>query len=395
MDTATVTSSINAQTFLDLGAWLSPYKEISSAQEARLLDEAYYLDLIALANQYWLIGPLAHQLQQHQIWPTLPEQLSSYLQTLEQIYLQRSLDIQQEVIHVATLLTKANVDLVLMKGSACLFNGSYQPISTRFMSDIDVLVPKLAIDRAQGVLNQAGFEHNFGTFDLHRQDHHHAPALIRENGICYVELHRSALKKAATTILSTSAIWNKAQLLVLTQGLTVKQLHPTHQIIHSIVHSEISDRGFAEKHIEIRQLLNLVMIAKHFNEQICWLEIEKHFEQKNQVTVLHATLYNAYRLFNFSTPITITNNNLELNFNACLDRFIKHQGNDSRLDLSKHIFLGYQADTIISLYGSKGLFPVLTGRIKHAIRHFKLTIIVLLKYLGYKQQNPRTKKPSS
>ena len=54
--------SLSRQTYDDLGAILSPHRIVSQSAIERLRDADEQLNLIALANQYWLIGAVFEQL---------------------------------------------------------------------------------------------------------------------------------------------------------------------------------------------------------------------------------------------------------------------------------------------------------------------------------------------
>lgn len=365
--------TITRQTFFDLCTWLVAENGYSKEQAARLQKEDDYLAIVALANQFWLLGALKNKLSTLEIWHQLPSQLTEYLSEFEQLYFQRSETIQQETILVCSALKKENIDIIILKGAASLFNGVSNPISSRFMADVDVLVPEIEQEKAVQILDSLEYSDNFDEFDIHSAEHHHAPAKIRKNGQCYVELHRWALKKSSNKILSTPLVWQHAKPLKLTDELSVKQLSPTHQIIHSIAHSEVSDRGYELKQIELRQLLNIYAIAHRFGSQINWLEVEQHFVNADKYDVLMATLYNAFQLFKLETPIT---NRLDsaakAHFNLCLNKYEDNQGVISLLDSITHVFSGYNKETILIMYGSSGHFPLLKGRVQHLGRHLKM-----------------------
>ena len=63
---------ITKVTFFDLATWLVTPSDYSNEQLARLKDEELSLPLFSLANQYWLIGRLTHQLKNAEIWSALP-----------------------------------------------------------------------------------------------------------------------------------------------------------------------------------------------------------------------------------------------------------------------------------------------------------------------------------
>jgi hypothetical protein len=371
----TISINITEQTYLDLGTWLSAEADYSQEQLTRLQREESYLPLISLANEYWLTGPLANQLQKAEFWLVLPVQLRSYLLELEKLYLQRSLAMQQETMFACDILLQANIKVVILKGAASLFNGVLKPISNRFMSDIDLLVADEKQSACEQLLKLQGYYPQPDDFDLEAHGHHHAPPLIRDNAICYVELHRRALKKSISTVLQADEIWQHAIPLSLSENVHVLQLHPTHQIILSIAHSELQDSGYSDKHLDLRQLLNLQFISTCFHEQIDWQTVQQHFYRAKQSHVLTAMLYKAYRLLNLLTPITdIYDSHGKEHFEASLVLNTKNERNVSASKFISKKLAGYKREVIIDLYGDDGRFALLTGRLKHLRRHFQMLL---------------------
>lgn len=373
-------AKITRQTFYDLGIWLSREQNYNQDQLSRLQDENFYLAIVSLANQYWLIGPLANQLKKSKIWIDLPVQLQNYLIELEQIYFHRSIEIKQEAIAVCSMLVQSNFKVVVLKGAASLFNGVAEPISNRFMCDIDLLVEETEQSKCVELLKSAGYREDKEDFSIHANDHHHAPALINNKKVCYIELHHSPLIKTASKILSTDDVWQHAIPLSLNEHLQVHQLEPTHQVILSIAHSEVSNKGYEDKHIDLHQLLNLCTIITHFQTEINWQIVELHFKRIGKIQILSATLFSAYCLFNLVTPITNKNDKqAELHVKKCINLYIKKQANKFTFYRLKNVLTGYNKETILALYGELGLFPLLRGRMKHFKRHMQM--IITPKYL--------------
>lgn len=366
-------SKITHQTYIDLCAWLAPAKPVCEEQLIRLTCEDDYLPLIALANNFWLMGALAFQLKNKCVWERLPLLLSEYLATIEATYLERSLNIQNEVQNVSQILTGAGYELVLIKGAASLFNGSANPISTRFMSDVDILVKRQDIESAYKLLISKGYRNVLESHELHAKNHHHMPVLKREEGVCYIELHQGAVKNEFDYLLPVKDVWQDKLNLTLLDGLNVNQLSANQQVILTIVHSELSDRGIEDQHLELRQLYHLVVISGFYNEQLNWHKIQAHFAKHGQEKALRAVIYNAYKLFGLMTPITDPIDDWgEEYLSRCLRQYLANQGLESKSHRVRNIIKGYRRQSIISLYGNEGVWPILSGRLKHAKRHIGL-----------------------
>ena len=367
------TSKITEQTFLDLCAWLSDDITYSQGQLDRLLNEDHYLNLIELANAYWLIGHLNKQLKKYNVWPILPTELIAYLTELDRFYLNRSLAIRQEIIDVCSLLKGLTPKLVLLKGAATLFNGLANPISTRYMADIDILVPEEKLDCCLAQITSNGYVLDKDELSIETSEFHHASPAIRENGPCYIELHRSPLVNSLINILDKNEVLETSISLELTESVVVQQMHPTQQIIHAIAHSELQDRGYSEAHIDIRQLLNFYLLAKKFDQKICWLTVEERFKSTEHLHILNSVVFQANKLLGLTIPKLKIDIELgEKQYQKCLQNHCHSASEDSKLNFIRRVLAGYSKNIIVNVYGEKGHFPILRGRLKHFKRHIRM-----------------------
>ena len=365
--------SISQQTFFDLAQLLSPSQPFQAELLKNLRSEQYYLPLISLANRYWLIAALVNKLKPVDLWTHLPPLLQDYLKELEVAYQQRALAIHKEVIFVCELLSKANINVILLKGAASMFNGVSEPISSRYMSDIDLLLPEHQLQKSIAILSREGYYSDDDEFPISAHQHHHAPALIRKDGPCYIELHHMALSLSASAVLTNNEIWQDAQTVKLNKTINVQQLSPTQQVIQCIAHSELSDKGYYDKHIDLRQLLTVCSIATHYQSQIDWSLVETHFARIDCLPLLHATLYKAFRLYHLLTPITREQDKeAHEHFLTCIDEFLKRQSKPPKLPYLRTVLEGYRRTSIVNLYGNDGPFAVLKGRLKHLRRHLQM-----------------------
>lgn len=363
--------SIVAETFRDLTTWLISPDEFSVEQLNRLTHEDLCLPLISLANRYWLIGWLTSSLKQSKIWLELPKQLQDYLLEVEEIYDRRNQMIRSEVQYVCTLLSDNNIDIVLIKGAASLFNGTLASLSTRYMNDIDLLIPEDKQQQAYQLLLRAGYSKDDEYFNINSYDAHHAPPLKRNN-VCYVELHRWLLAKHLSKVIDTKNVWTSTRPLTLSNSIVVKQLSATQQVILSIAHSEIQNGGFDHYHIDLHQLMNLHSIVKHYAHNVDWQIVWQHFENAEQKLTLQTALYNAYELTGMNTPITDLNDPYsKKHFNKCIERYVKRQGEDSLFSVTMEQVYLYKKRNIQLKFGSNTNFWYIKGVCGQLKNHFE------------------------
>lgn len=356
-------------TFYDLGAWLSQPDNYSEEQLARLQDEDLCLPLITLAHQHWLMGELAHQLKNSQVWELLPEQLQTYLLEIEAAYLQRSQALVAESMHACELLTQADIEVVLLKGAASLFNGVASPISTRYMKDIDILVPEGLQQQAMQVLLDNAYQLDEDYYAPNADVKHHLTP-VKRNEVCYIEIHRWVTPLYLQSILPTKQVWENVVPLNLSQSITVKELSPTHQVVLSILHSEITNKDYDLKRIDLLQLVHLARIIQQQESQINWEEIRKAFQVFDLSEILQNKLYVLHEFMHLNTPITQLDEKKSKAFmRAYLSKLEKSQGKESVGEIIKEQLIKYKyRNVMLTSHGSSMLYYV-WGVTKQALAH--------------------------
>lgn len=358
-------------TYKDLGLWLTEPNNYNNAQLKRLQDEDLCLPLISLAHRYHLIAPLMCQLRGSEAWGQLPEGLQCYLTDVADVFMERAKNLVTETIYVCKLLTNSDIDVTVMKGAACLFNGVADPISNRYMKDIDLLVPEHQQKSAEALLKNNSYEPDPLYFDVYENELAHAPPLKR-NEICFVELHRWLIPKRLHKVLDTEEAWKEVKPLQLEAGLCVRQLAPTHQVILSIIHSELVNSDYDQSHIDLHQLFHLVSVVKFYQKQINWIQVEEHFQLYDLNLILKSVLYAAYDIFGLDTPITELNDiRARKHVKKCVNKYVKNQGQQSRIDILMEQLDCYKPRNIYLKYNDGGRFSYCKGIFKEVYYHYK------------------------
>lgn len=366
---------VSEQAIFDVCELLSPSAPNIESIKQRLQNHNHVVQMIYILNDAWLVGAFVVHLKNKGIWRDLNLEIREYLTHIEKVYISRAESIQQELILVAEILQPIVDKITVLKGAACLFNGVASPISTRFMNDIDILINEKSFEDALVTLEKAGFSKDAEKFEIDAIGHHHAPPLLRKNSQCYVEVHRRPLKLSLNEILPVEQAFIQTDALELTQDLKVQQLSPTHQVIHSIAHSELSDGAYEDHFIDLKQQVNLISLIGFYDDRIDWELIEKQFSENGFAEELKHVLYSINRLFGIETPITnLTEPSVEAHWLKSIKSYCETQGRENRIDNIIRILKGYSKKSILDLYGTEGTFPLIKGRWKHFKRHFEILL---------------------
>ncbi|MDN3652637.1 nucleotidyltransferase family protein [Thalassotalea ponticola] len=372
--------AISQQLLDDISQWFDHRVPVSAKLISRLHHEPDLLALIAFLNEHWLLGAFVDRLKQANVFVQLEPELQHYLEHISEFYQTRNEALQQEVINVVSLLQQANINAIVLKGAAGLFNQTFVPLSTRFMTDIDILVPSDQQQQAIATLLKQGYWQDKDELDIAAKNHHHAPPLSRDNnGLCNIEVHQWPIQKRWHAILSPEQVWQTAKPLPLITtketndlNLCALQLAPTEQMILAIAHCELSHRAFSEQQIDFRQLHNSACLIKRFHNQINWQQVQRQFSQQQQLLPLQAHLLMVQKFFAQSTPINCQSPQAIEHLNRCVTDLIKRQGKISPWRMLKGVLQGYSKQHIDVMYGAVNYWQLSKGRLQHAKRHLKM-----------------------
>ncbi|NMP16487.1 nucleotidyltransferase family protein [Thalassotalea sp. Y01] len=357
----------------DLGQWLGNHDEIAPDTLARLHDENERLALLSFLHRHWLMGAFIQRLKTSSLFSGLEPDFQEYLEHIERFYLTRNERIKDEVVFACRILHENNIPAIVMKGASGLFNETFHPLSIRFMTDIDLLVPEREQAKAIQCLLDAGYWQDQDEMDISAANHHHAPPLARDNqGLCLLEIHQWPIKKRYQPILPLEDIWNNAEPLPLTTDRVAQQLSATEQLILSVAHCELSHRAYEEKYLDWRQLHNSACLIHRFAEDIHWDSVTDTFEQTGHLPELRAHLYMVETYFGVNVPITVRTEQAKAHLQQCIELLVERQGKSNPWTTVKSILSGYKKENIDVMYGANNMWQLTLGRIKHAKRHIKM-----------------------
>ncbi|WP_206483147.1 nucleotidyltransferase family protein [Thalassotalea sp. G2M2-11] len=344
-----------------------------------LNDEKHYLPIVQIANEFWLTSALIEQLKHKQLWQALPPLLREYLAQIAQTYQERTDKILEEIHHCCQLLTANDIRVLLLKGAASILNGTYDNNSSRYMVDIDLLIPQEQLLKAQQVLQQDGYQEFTQPFDIHPHHHHHLPALKRANSVTSIELHYLPLKYSLSNMLTTQQAWQKASPLMISNANHVEQLSATHQFILAVAHSELADDNYRKNKLNLGQLHHIYMIARYFYNDIDWLAVQQHFERVGKQAILITVVVRLQSLFSLTIlPELGQNKSLtdyaERQLTRATKRYLKQQSDFGRFEAMIEVVHGYRVSVIRSLYGGNDCLSLAQGYFRHLYRHLSKLI---------------------
>jgi hypothetical protein len=119
--------------------------------------------------------------------------------------------------------------------------------------------------------------------------------------VAAVELHTEALAKPFTPLLPAARIFGGAR-RVEADGRRFRLTAPQHQIVHNIVHAQLTDRHYWLAHVPLRPLSDLARLRRTSDDQIDWDWLLAVFDRAGHGSACRAWLMAAKRLFGQALP---------------------------------------------------------------------------------------------
>lgn len=254
--------------------------------------------LVRQGRNTGLLPRLAHVLHQHNLLEQVPVQPRAHLLSAQTVCTAHTIAVTREVGHIEKALAETGVDILLLKGAAYVMARS--PVATgRLFSDIDILVPKAALDTVEAALMLRGWASTHSTpYDqrYYRQWMHELPPMQHIKRGTMLDVHHTILPETARLkpdpaklIAASQAVPGHARLRVLA---------PIDMVLHSathLFHNEEMSHG-------LRDLSDLDLLLRHHGvEPLFWDALTDRAHEMD----LTQPLYNCLRYTHeiLGTPI--------------------------------------------------------------------------------------------
>jgi hypothetical protein len=258
-------------------------------------------NFIRIAGQELVLPALHGRLEELGVSSRLPDDASNFFAAVAEMNLERNQAILSDVAAVASLLNKVGIEPVLLKGAAYCLTGVYASLATRYLWDVDLLIPEAHLSLAVEAMVQDGFEPE-RSYRLGRFRHHHPP-LARSGSISF-ELHHSLGMGICKSLLPASEVLEHSVGFDFL-GAKVRVPSPDHLMTHLIMHSQIQHPYNERIWPPLRAMLDLVLVRRRFDKEIDWSAIQRRYHKVGQSGVLALHLLQVRDVLGAEPPFSI------------------------------------------------------------------------------------------
>jgi hypothetical protein len=131
---------------------------------------------------------------------------------------------------------------------------------------------------------------------------HHLPMLVHEESGAGVELHHELVYLDFAHLLNAKVAAARA-LRRDRDGLHYQLLCPADRMMHNIIHAQIHHGLHRKRLVDLRQMIDLVLLIDRSGGDIDWLEIRDRFAKAGAAAVLRDQVASLREMFGRAVPI--------------------------------------------------------------------------------------------
>jgi hypothetical protein len=226
------------------------------------LTEAEWDQVLPLARTSHLLGRLASEAQAHGLTDRLPSQVQGHLDAAAAVAAHNERTIRWELNRIERALSHLDIPILLLKGAAYVAAG-LPAAKGRSVNDIDIMVPRAALDLVETGLEDAGWQRmKLDSYDqrYYRTWMHELPPLCHGGRGTTVDVHHTILPPTARLKPDPAKLWAEARRL---DGGRLHVLVPSDMVLHSAAH--LFHDG--DLHRSLRDLIDIRDLLGTFGRQ--------------------------------------------------------------------------------------------------------------------------------
>ncbi len=248
--------------------------------------------LVRITSTHGIVNHLGCVANEEWARDVLDPEFLLFLSAMRERNAARNVRLSSQLSDAAVQLHKAGIQTVALKGGAELVDPVYPDPADRFLSDLDLLVPRNRIDEAVKTLEDVGYT-SHGKPDISHQIH--APPLWHENWPTAIELHASLCRAPGDDIIPANAVLNSARRVA---DHLVMVPAPADRMCHLIVHAQIRSSRFAGHWILLRDVADFWLL--HWREDVL-AEVRSRFSAADLLPMMDGFVDVAEKILDSST----------------------------------------------------------------------------------------------
>lgn len=203
---------------------------------------------------------------------SIPDEWRSFFEAAHLLNLDRNQRILAQARELAQILNAVQIEPVFLKGVALIINRIGHP-GSRFIGDIDLLIPRCRIRPASEALERAGYE-VLSEGPEHVHDH---VKLVHAGRPAMVEFHHCPVPYDLEALVPIRDVLARAQHVDVFAPAKAMVPAGTDLVAHSIAHAALHHRAYRLAWLPLRDAYDLLLLCDHFGSALDWPDLLQRF----------------------------------------------------------------------------------------------------------------------
>jgi len=270
--------------------------------------------IVRIAGAHVILPTLHTGLQAIVEQARLPDDMLLFFHEMQDANKRRRAAMAKQLGIISDLFAEHGITAVILKGGCELLAPAYRQPEQRFISDLDLLISPEQLPTASEVLMAAGCI-QAEMAEINARTHHHLPAFLHPEWLVPVELHRGVGQDAGARILTGEQVVANAQ----TSDLPAIRIPSwPDRLTHLVIHAQLSDRGYPDRKIFLRHIVDLFQIAQHLPTE-AWQATLEAFTREGQAPAFRSLLAETELLLPGRMPHQLIDANAERDARLAID----------------------------------------------------------------------------
>lgn len=252
-------------------------------EKALKTDDIDWETIVKISTAHFVFPALYCNLKTATFLHYLPKDLVEYMKHITDLNRQRNLQIIEQAKEINKLLLDNNITPIFFKGTGNLLEGLYDDVAERMVGDIDLIIKKSDIEKADQILRK----HLYYSDSILLKNHRHLPRLIHKDKIGAIEIHKHIVIEKYRKVFNFNVLNENS---IVRNNVAIPSYK--NQLNVSIIAKQINDSGQYYKNIALRNAYDVFLLSKKTNAK-------NAFNTLNELkTPINCFLATCYEIFN-------------------------------------------------------------------------------------------------
>jgi len=226
---------------------------------------------VSLADHHRVLQALYPKIRDHRIEDLFPREVLEHLKYIFDLNTTRNLSIIAQTEKLTSILRKAGITSLYMKGVGNILDDLYKYPGERILHDIDLLVTEEKFEEAADILISDGYKTNYPYYPDQKSRNKHYPILFKPGEPVYVEIHHMPVSSRHKKYFNTKMTLASAKSPSAYPDCLV--MSDEHKIIHNFIHAQLDHPGRIYAREFMRNLYDLLLLTNRKDPEVVFYEM--------------------------------------------------------------------------------------------------------------------------